>query len=204
MPDVENFRFFHICHGKTSEISPHVENFFISLQSSYMESWKFSTWKFFLHIYNRWYRWQIWGLSLFLVHYMFRPSGPDHMLNKTGRFWVTFSFFYPPESESQPQNKRLETKARRSFWQSISSQIFLKKIGPSNCWGNEAFFWGNEANLMGKWSKLIGKWSKMCWGDAQKVKWEYTEMIRVKKAPILVGFQPFFVIFSPISSLPHI
>ena len=64
MPDVENFRFFHICHGKTSEISPHVENFFISLQSSYMESWKFSTWKFFLHRYNLWYLWQISGLDL--------------------------------------------------------------------------------------------------------------------------------------------
>ena len=38
MSDVEKFRFFHICHGKTSEISPHVEKFLISLQSSYMES----------------------------------------------------------------------------------------------------------------------------------------------------------------------
>ena len=27
MPNVENFRFFHICHGETSEISPYVEKF---------------------------------------------------------------------------------------------------------------------------------------------------------------------------------
>ena len=31
-----------------------------------MESWKFSTWQFFLHIYNMWYMWQIWGLHLLL------------------------------------------------------------------------------------------------------------------------------------------
>ena len=30
MPDVENFRFFHICHGKAFEISPHVEKMLIS------------------------------------------------------------------------------------------------------------------------------------------------------------------------------
>ena len=34
---VENFRFLHICHVETSEISPHVEKFSISPQLSYME-----------------------------------------------------------------------------------------------------------------------------------------------------------------------
>ena len=31
-------------------------------QLSYMESWNFSTWQFFLHEYNSWYSWQILGL----------------------------------------------------------------------------------------------------------------------------------------------
>ena len=60
---VENFRFLHICHVDTSEISPHVEKFSISSQLSYMESWNVSTWQFFLHEYNSWYPWQISGLS---------------------------------------------------------------------------------------------------------------------------------------------
>ena len=45
--------------GKTSQnfskfpnISPHEEKFSISPQLSYMESWNFSTWQFFLYEYN--------------------------------------------------------------------------------------------------------------------------------------------------------
>ena len=49
MPYVENFRFLHICHVETSEISPHVEKFSISPQLPYMERWNFSTWQIFLH-----------------------------------------------------------------------------------------------------------------------------------------------------------
>ena len=62
MPYVENFRFLHICHVETSEISPHVEKFSISPQLSYMESWNFSTWQFFPHKYNSWFSGQISGL----------------------------------------------------------------------------------------------------------------------------------------------
>ena len=39
MTYVQNFRFLHICHVETSEISSHVEKFSISSQLSYMESW---------------------------------------------------------------------------------------------------------------------------------------------------------------------
>ena len=62
MPYAENFRFLHICHVETSEISPYVEKFSIPPQLSYMVSWNFSTWQFFVHEYNSWYSWQISGL----------------------------------------------------------------------------------------------------------------------------------------------
>ena len=60
VPDVYNFRFLHTCHRKTFE-------FFISLQLSYTESWKFSTGQFFLYMYNFWYLWQISGLVWMLI-----------------------------------------------------------------------------------------------------------------------------------------
>ena len=62
MPYVEIFRFLHNFHVETSEISPHVGKFSISPQLSYMESWNFSTWQFFLHEYNSWYSWKIRAL----------------------------------------------------------------------------------------------------------------------------------------------
>ena len=37
--------------------------FSTSPQLSYMESWKFSTWQFFLHEFYSWYSWQISGLG---------------------------------------------------------------------------------------------------------------------------------------------
>ena len=49
--------------SKYPKIPVHVEKFSISPQLSYMESWNFSTWQFFLHEYNSWYLWQIWALS---------------------------------------------------------------------------------------------------------------------------------------------
>ena len=70
MPYVENFRYFRIYHVETSEISPLVEKFSISPQFSYMESWNFFTWQFFLHEYNSWYSWQISGLSVWFVNIM--------------------------------------------------------------------------------------------------------------------------------------
>ena len=47
------------CQNSVNNISPHIEQFSISPQLSYMESWNFSTWQFFLHEYNSWYSWQI-------------------------------------------------------------------------------------------------------------------------------------------------
>ena len=93
MPDVENFRFFHICHGKASEISPHVEKILISLQSSYTESWKFSTWQFFLHIYNLWYLWQIWGLNPSKSGKGFKQKAIPSFLREVGFYQVVCLIF---------------------------------------------------------------------------------------------------------------
>ena len=61
------YQMFRISDFSTSVMGRHLK-FFISLQSSYTESWKFSTWQFFLHIYNLWYLWQISGLPIVYKH----------------------------------------------------------------------------------------------------------------------------------------
>ena len=63
------YQMFRISDFSTSVMGRHLK-FFISLQSSYTESWKFSTWQFFLHMYNLWYLWQISGLDLW-QNYLF-------------------------------------------------------------------------------------------------------------------------------------
>ena len=43
--------------------------------------------------------------SFILQHNMFQPSGPDHMLNKTGKVLNDFRPLPSPESESQFKTK---------------------------------------------------------------------------------------------------
>ena len=43
--------------------------------------------------------------SFILQHNMFQPSGPDHMLNKTGKVLNDFHPLPSPESESQFKTK---------------------------------------------------------------------------------------------------
>ena len=83
MPYVENFRFLHICHVETSEISPHVEKFSISPQLSYMESWNISTWQFFStnNISDISDKYEVWVAPLkksyFPVDHVISSSGPS-------------------------------------------------------------------------------------------------------------------------------
>ena len=60
------YQMFTISDFCTPVIGRHL-NFFISLQLSYTESWKFSTGQFFLYMYNFWYLWQISGLVWMLI-----------------------------------------------------------------------------------------------------------------------------------------
>ena len=57
-----DFRYLHIFHLKTLEITPRVENFRNSPHLSCTEIWHFSTWQIFLHGHHPWCPWQILGM----------------------------------------------------------------------------------------------------------------------------------------------
>ena len=68
-----------------------------------------------------------------LLHNMFQPSGPDHMLNKTGKVLNDFHPLPSPESESQFKTKLtiLEFEISKVLLTINLLPNILKKCGPS-------------------------------------------------------------------------